>query len=242
MIPVPNCKLIVALDFDRIGPALRLARKVSPFADLFKVGTQLFTAEGPNAVRALSRLGKGIFLDLKFHDIPNTVAAGVKVAAGLPGVRLINVHAAGGVEMMRAAVRALPAHRGRPRLLAVTVLTSLGELDLRQLGIAGWPEQHVLRLALLAKEAGLDGVVASPLEIRAIRRACGPKFLIVVPGIRPSLARPGPRDDQSRIATPAAAARAGADYVVVGRPITASPEPVVAARSIARELALACRG
>ncbi len=209
---------------------------------MFKVGSQLFTAEGPDSVRAVAGLGRGIFLDLKLHDIPNTVAAAVRVASQLPGVRLINVHASGGVDMMRAAADALPTSRRRPQLLAVTILTSLGPKSLRQTGVPGPPERQVLRLALLAKKAGLDGVVTSPLEIRSIRLACGRKFLIVVPGIRPNLPGSTPRDDQSRIASPAAAARAGADYVVVGRPITASPDPVAAARSIAGSIAFAARG
>ena len=241
MTPVSHCKLIVALDFDRLAPALRLARKVAPFADMFKVGGQLFTAEGPRAVRSLARLGVGIFLDLKFHDIPNTVAGAVQVAASLPEVRLINVHATGGLEMMRSAARALAGRRNRPRLLAVTILTSLDSAALRRIGLAGPPERRVVRLAQLAQEAGLDGVVASSHEIRAIRRACGQKFLIVVPGIRPRQPGAARRDDQSRTATPADAARAGADYIVVGRPITAALDPVVVAQAIARELTLASR-
>jgi len=239
--PVSHCKLVVALDFDHIGAALRFARRVSPNVDLFKVGSQLFTSEGPNSVRALARLGKGIFLDLKFHDIPNTVAAAIEAVALLPGVRLITLHAIGGPDMMSAAAQAVATGRNRPRLLAVTILTSLNPPALRKIGLAGPPERQVVRLARLAQKAGLDGVVASPLEIRAVRRACGPKFLIVVPGIRPSLQVPNRRDDQSRIASPAAVARAGADYIVVGRPITAAPDPVAAARSIAHQLAFASR-
>ena len=241
MTPVPHCKLIVALDFDRLAPALRLARKVAPFADMFKVGGQLFTAEGPRAVRALARLGTGIFLDLKFHDIPNTVAGAVQVAASLPGVRLINVHATGGLQMMRAAARAVVGRRKRPRLLAVTILTSLDSAALRRIGLAGPSEPRVVKLAKLTQEAGLDGVVASAHEIQSIRRACGQNFLIVVPGIRPNRPAASRRDDQSRTATPAEAARAGADFIVVGRPITAAPNPAAAARAIAHELALASR-
>ena len=241
MIPVSNCKLIVALDFDRLAPALRLARKVAPFADMFKVGGQLFTAEGPRAVRSLARLGVGIFLDLKFHDIPNSVAGAVQAAATLSGVRLINVHATGGLQMMRAAARALAGRRNHPKLLAVTILTSLDALALRRIGLAGPSGPRVVQLAKLAREAGLDGVVASSREIRAIRRACGQKFLIVVPGIRPRRSGSSRRDDQSRTATPAEAARAGADFIVVGRPITAAPDPAAAARAIALELVLASR-
>ena len=241
MTPVPHCKLIVALDFDRLAPALRLARKVTPFVDMFKVGGQLFTAEGPRAVRALSRLGIGIFLDLKFHDIPNTVAGAVQVAASLPEVRLINVHATGGLAMMRAAAKAVAGRRSRPKLLAVTILTSLDSAALRRIGLAGSPARRAVQLARLARKAGLDGVVASAHEIRTIRRACGQNFLIVVPGIRPNRPAASRRDDQSRTATPAEAARAGADYIVVGRPITAAPNPAAAARAIAQELALASR-
>ena len=241
MIPVSNCKLIVALDFDRLAPALRLAREVAPFADMFKLGGQLFTAEGPRAVRALARLGVGIFLDLKFHDIPNSVVGAVQAAATLSGVRLINVHATGGLQMMRAAARALAGRRNHPKLLAVTILTSLDALALRRIGLAGPSGPRVVQLAKLAREAGLDGVVASSREIRAIRRACGQKFLIVVPGIRPRRSGSSRRDDQSRTATPAEAARAGADFIVVGRPITAAPNPAAAARAIAQELALASR-
>ena len=241
MIPVSHCKLIVALDFDRLALALRLAREVAPFADMFKIGGQLFTAEGPRAVRALARLGIGIFLDLKFHDIPNTVAGAVQAAATLSGVRLINVHATGGLQMMRAAARALAGRPTRPKLLAVTILTSLDSAALRRIGLAGPSEPRVVQLAKLAREAGLDGVVASSREIRAIRRACGQKFLIVVPGIRPRRSGSSRRDDQSRTATPAEAARAGADFIVVGRPITAAPDPAAAARAIALELVLASR-
>ena len=241
MTPVPHCKLIVALDFNRLSPALRLARMATPTAGMFKVGSQLFTAEGPDAVRALARLGVGIFLDLKFHDIPNTVAGAVQAAAALPGVCLINVHAAGGPEMLRTAVGALPRRNNRPKLLAVTLLTSLDAPALRRIGLPGPPERCVVKLARLAQEAGLDGVIASAHEIRAIRRACGQKFLILVPGIRPRHPGSGHRNDQARTATPAEAARAGADYIVVGRPITAAPNPLAAARAIAQELALASR-
>ena len=241
MTPVSQCKLIVALDFDRLAPALRLARKVVSFADMFKVGSQLFTAEGPRAVRALARLGVGIFLDLKFHDIPNTVSGAVQAAASLPEVRLINIHATGGLQMMRAAASALAGRRNRPKLLAVTILTSLDAAALRRIGLAGHSERRVVKLAQLTQQAGLDGVVASAHEMQSIRRACGQNFLIVVPGIRPNRPAASRRDDQSRTATPAEAARAGADYIVVGRPITAAPNPAAAARAIAQELALASR-
>ena len=241
MTPVSHCKLIVALDFDRLSTALRLARRLAPYIGMFKVGSQLFTSEGRPAVQNIARLGAGIFLDLKFHDIPNTVASAVAAAAGLPGVCLINVHATGGFEMMHAAAGAIAGRRSRPRLLAVTLLTSLDKPVLRRIGLEGPPERYVVKLARLAQEAGLDGVVASAHEIRAIRRACGQRFLIVVPGIRPREARGTRQDDHLRIATPAEAVRAGADYIVVGRPITAASDPVAAAQAIAREITLAAR-
>lgn len=234
-----RAKLIVALDFPRLGPALRMARRLRGRVSCFKVGKELFTAEGPRAVRALARTGAGIFLDLKFHDIPNTVAGAVASAARLPGVRLVNVHALGGEAMLRAARRALGRSRRRPRLLAVTILTSLDRAALRAVGVAGSPRKRVVELARLAKRAGCDGVVASPDEIRAIRRACGKRFLVVVPGIRPAGTA---RGDQRRTANPAAAIRADADFLVVGRPITRARDPRQAAEAIVREIAAARRG
>lgn len=236
MVPQPRQRLILALDAPRLGPALALARRLAGRVGMFKVGSQLFTAEGPEAVRRLARYG-GIFLDLKFHDIPNTVAGAVAAAARLPGVRLVNVHALGGSEALRAA-RAALGRRRWPKLLAVTVLTSHDAASLARVGIRSSPRARALALARLAKRAGCDGVVASPQEVRAIRRACGRNFLIVVPGIRPAGAR---RGDQSRVATPAAAIRAGADYLVVGRPITEARSPERAAEAILAEIALAAR-
>jgi orotidine-5'-phosphate decarboxylase len=201
---------------------------------MFKVGSQLFTTEGPRAVQKLAGLGFDIFLDLKFHDIPNTVAGAVAAAAKLPRVRLVNVHASGGVEMMRAAREAAGSGKSRPAVLAVTILTSLDAKALRTVGMSGSPASRATALAELAKRAGMDGVVASAQEVKSIRRACGPKFLIVVPGIRPAA---GLANDQSRIATPAEAIRAGADYLVVGRPITAARDPRAAAHAIANEIA-----
>ena len=210
---------------------------------MFKINIHLFTSAGPEAVRKISKLGPGIFLDLKYHDIPNTVAGAVSAACALPGVRLLNLHTTGGLEMMRAGARALAkagARGARPQLIGVTVLTSLDRAALKQVGISGAPAARVPSLALLAKRAGLDGVVASPLEVRRIRRACGPRFLIVVPGVRPAV--PGGsarRDDQARVATPGEAIRAGADYLVIGRPIAAAPDPRVAAQTIVAEMATA---
>jgi len=232
----------VALDFGRLDEAFRFARRMAGFAGMFKINTHLFTAAGPESVRRIAALGPGVFLDLKFHDIPNTVGGAVTAAALLPGVQLLNVHATGGLAMMRAAAKALagasPRAR-RPKLLAVTILTSLDRVALRQAGITGTPGGRAVSLARLAKRAGLDGVVASPQEIRQIRRACGRKFLIVVPGVRPLAGGRTRRDDQARVSTPGEAIRAGADYLVVGRPITAAPDPEAAARAILEEIAAA---
>lgn len=218
---------------------------------MFKINIQLFTATGPSAAARLSELGPGLFLDLKFHDIPNTVAGGVSSAIGLPGVRFLDVHALGGLEMMSAAAKARDAaHEQKsplPKLLAITLLTSMDNAGMRRVGIIGPASRRVVRLAQLAQKAGMDGVVASPQEVRAIRKACGREFLIVVPGIRPtpggakkvSSSRRNKADDQARIATPAEAIRAGADYLVVGRPITAAPDPQAAARAILEEIASA---
>lgn len=216
---------------------------------MFKINIQLFTAAGPAAIDKLRQLGPEIFLDLKFHDIPNTVTGAVSAACCLPGVRLLNLHTLGGIEMMRAAVAARDSSKlpkaQRPKLLGVTILTSMDNAALRAVGIAGPASRRVVKLARLARQAGLDGVVASPQEVRAIRRACGKDFLIVVPGIRPNVGEAPGRgkksktDDQARIATPAEAIRDGADYLVVGRPITAAPDPESAARAILDEISAA---
>jgi len=211
-----------------------LARRLSGAAGLFKVGLQLFTAEGPRAVEKLAGLGFDIFLDLKFHDIPNTVAGAVAAAAELPRVRMVNVHTLGGIAMMRAAREAISGRKKRPALLGVTILTSMDAGALRQVGVVGPPGSRAVALARRAKQAGLDGVVASAREARAIRKACGPKFLIVVPGVRPVSAA---LNDQSRVATPTEAIRAGANYLVVGRPIAGARDPRAAALAVAREIA-----
>ena len=215
-----------------------MARSLVGLVGMFKINIHLFTAEGPDAVRKISALGPGIFLDLKYHDIPNTVAGAVSAAAELPKVRLLDIHTTGSEAMMRAGADAL-AKLGadRPKLLGITILTSLKQSDLRRVGIGGTPGSRALSLARAAKKCGLDGVVASPQEIRQIRRACGRDFLIVVPGIRPISGESKRRDDQARVATPAEAIRAGADYLVVGRPITAAADPPKAARAIAEEIA-----
>lgn len=238
MASAPKARLIVALDFDSLAPAHRLARRLAGQVGMFKIGKQLFTAEGPQAVQRIASLGTGIFLDLKFHDIPNTVAGAVAAAAGLPGVRLINVHCLGGSAMIQAAANALRPFRPGVKLLGVTVLTSMDAATLREVGVSGTPAARAVKLARMGQQAGLDGVVASPLEIAAIRRACGARFLIVTPGIRPAAAAKG---DQARTAAPAAALRAGADYLVVGRPITAAPDPLAATARILDEMISATR-
>ena len=210
-----------------------MARKLRGAAGTFKVGGQLFTSEGPRAVTKLAGLGFDIFLDLKFHDIPNTVAHAVAAAAKLPRVRLMTLHASGGMAMMKAAREAAGSRKSRPALLAVTVLTSFDETALREIGMEGSLESRVVALGRLAQKAGLDGVVCSALEAPAVRRELGPEFKILVPGVRPATAA---TNDQSRIATPGDAVRAGADYLVVGRPITAAKNPREAALQIAEEI------
>lgn len=239
-------KLILALDFPSLEPAMELAQSLSSVIGIFKINIHLFTAEGPSAVEKLNRLGPGIFLDLKFHDIPNTVKGAVTSAFALPGVRLLDVHALGGLEMMRAAAKvrdeAKTSKSALPKLLAITILTSMDNAALRGVGITGPASRRVVQLARLAQKAGMGGVVASPQEVRAIRRACGKDFLIVVPGIRPVVGggsaggRKHKTDDQARVATPAEAIRAGADYLVIGRPITAAPDPEAAALAILEEI------
>lgn len=237
-------RLIVALDFASADAAARLAEKLRGRVGMFKVGSELFTAEGPLLARYLVAQGQKVFLDLKFHDIPNTVRAATREAAQL-GASVLSVHASGGRKMMEAAAEgvrsAASSRRGAPQplVLAVTVLTSLSGDDLDELGIAGAPEDAVVRLARLAQSAGLDGVVTSPREISALRRACGPRFVLVTPGIRPAAAA---SNDQARIATPESAIRAGSDYLVVGRPITEAQDPAAAAEGIAGEMgkALQC--
>jgi orotidine-5'-phosphate decarboxylase len=210
-----------------------VARRIRGAAALFKVGSQLFTSEGPRAVEKLAGLGIEIFLDLKFHDIPNTVAGAVRAAADLPGVTLLTLHASGGTAMMRAAREALAGRKTRPALLGVTVLTSLDAAALRKIGMSGSVSSRAVALAKLAQDAGFEGVVSSAHEVRAIRRACGPKLLIVVPGVRPASEA---TNDQARVATPAEAICAGASYIVVGRPITSAARPREAALAIAKEI------
>ena len=229
-------RIAVALDASGRSRILELARLVGPETGVLKVGLEAFCAHGPELVREVAALAP-VFLDLKLHDIPNTVG-GAAAAAARTGASILNVHAGGGAEMMSAAgerAREAAAAAGLPvpRVIAVTVLTSLDAAALSAVGLAGTPREAALRLALLARQAGLDGVVCSPEEISTIRSACGPEFLLVVPGIRPAGTAAG---DQKRIATPGAAARAGADLLVIGRPITGAPDPAAAARAIADEI------
>ena len=202
-----------------------------------KIGSQLFTAEGPRVVERIASLVPGIFLDLKFCDIPNTVAGAVKSAAQLPKVRMLTLHTTGGQEMMQAAKDALKGIKNPPKLLGVTILTSLDAASLAQIGLTGPVESRVVALAQLAKAAGLDGIVASAREASIVRAAVGRDMVIVVPGVRPTvLAGAQKPDDQARVATPANAIRAGADYLVVGRPITAAPDPRKATEAILQEM------
>jgi orotidine-5'-phosphate decarboxylase len=239
-------RILVALDVDRAADAVSLADTLRGVVGGIKIGSQLFTAAGPDVVRTLVAQGHRVFLDLKFHDIPNTVAGAVRSACGL-GVWMVNVHASGGRTMMEAARRAADesaaSNGSRPLVIAVTVLTSMNTDDLVSIGLSQPATQtsgsalvdaQVSRLAALAQAAGLDGVVASPRETAAIRRACGPEFVIVTPGIRGGGATAAP-DDQQRTLSPAEAVAAGSSYLVVGRPITAAKDPREAAVRIAGE-------
>jgi orotidine-5'-phosphate decarboxylase len=236
-LPDARARLAVALDLSDRAALLAMARRVAPEAGVLKLGLEAFVAEGPALVREVVASGADVFLDLKLHDIPNTVGRAA-AAAVATGAAIVNCHASGGRAMMEAfggEGRAAAAKAGRPapRLVAVTILTSLDAGALAAVGIAGTPGDAALRLAVLARESGLDGVVCSPEEIAAVRAACGADFLLVVPGVRPAGADPG---DQKRVATPAEAIRAGADLLVVGRPITGAPDPAAAARAIVREI------
>jgi orotidine-5'-phosphate decarboxylase len=236
---VVNDRILVALDVESGSEALKLADGLRGTVGGFKIGSRLFTAEGPPIVRALADRGDRVFLDLKFHDIPNTVSTAVEAATQL-GVWMVNVHAGGGTVMMRAAraaahETAAKRHATAPLVIAVTVLTSMNQATLKETGIVIDLMDQVLRLAELAKEAGLDGVVASPLETVAIRKRCGADFTIVTPGIRGGAAD-AKKEDQERTMSPADAVAAGASYLVVGRPIIAAPDPKAAALAISESL------
>ena len=222
-------KIIVALDYEKESDALALVDQIDPNLCRLKVGKEMFTTLGMNFVKQLHQRHFDVFLDLKYHDIPNTVARAVRSAADL-GVWMVDLHASGGLRMMEEAKRILePYGKDAPLLIAVTVLTSMEDLDLLQIGINASPMEQVLRLAHLTQRAGLDGVVCSPQEVEILRNACGEEFKLVTPGIRPTGADFG---DQRRVMTPTAAIRAGSDYLVIGRPITKADNPVEVLRSI----------
>ena len=232
-------QLLIALDVPTGGEALQLADSLRGAVGGFKIGNRLFTAEGPVIVRTLAAKGDRVFLDLKFHDIPNTVAQAVTAATSL-GAWMINVHAAGGLAMMQAAAEAARRTAGadgrpRPLVIAVTVLTSMNEDALTEVGVGERVLHQVTRLARLAQMAGLDGVVASPRETRLVRQLCGAEFAVVTPGIRGGAAAAG-KDDQERTLTPAEAIREGSNYLVVGRPVIGAPDPRAAAERIAAEI------
>ena len=232
-------RLIVALDFHSADDAKKLVETLGDNVNFYKVGMELFYAVGPDIVRWLKAQNKNVFLDLKLHDIPNTVAQGLCSLLDL-GVDILNVHASGGFTMMKTAadqlkLRAEQLGVPRPKLIAITVLTSINDADWNDLGWQSNMTNQAVRLARLALKAGLDGVVASPKEAQSIRQACGDQFLIITPGIRPAGAS---IDDQSRIATPSSAIKNGADYLVVGRPIRAANDPKAAAQSILSEISV----
>ncbi|MFO0996885.1 MAG: orotidine-5'-phosphate decarboxylase [Alphaproteobacteria bacterium] len=229
----PNAQVFVALDMTAADSAERMAAQLSGHVDGVKLGLEFFAANGPTGVERIRRSGQPVFLDLKLHDIPNTVAGAVRAILPLEP-KILTVHAAGGRAMLGAAAAAAKERGPTPPLVvAVTVLTSLDEGDLREVGQASPAIDQVLRLADLAQRAGVDGIVCSPLEVAAVRARCGRDFVLVVPGIRPETAR---RDDQKRVMTPAEAVDAGADVLVIGRPITAAADPTRAARDIAAAL------
>ena len=237
MSPSTNPRVIVALDFANPMRALGLAERLDPRDCGLKVGKEMFVVAGPEPVRWMVARGFNVFLDLKFHDIPNTVAQACAAATRL-GVWMLNVHAAGGRAMLKAArdaVAATAAEAGRPRplLIGVTLLTSLDEAALHETGVDADAGRYALRLAALARDCGLDGVVCSAIEAPSLRAAFGPDFALVTPGIRPAGSA---RDDQARVVTPADAVEKGANYLVVGRPITASADPVAALAAVNREL------
>jgi orotidine-5'-phosphate decarboxylase len=225
-------KIIVALDFPDAASALALVDRLDPALCRLKVGKELFTVAGPDLVRALVARGYEVFLDLKFHDIPNTVAAACRAAAGL-GVWMMNVHASGGRRMMQAAREALEELPQRPLLIGVTVLTSMSAEDLAETGIAAAPADQVMRLASLTQACGLDGVVCSAQEAALLRQRLGEDFRLVTPGIRPAGSEAG---DQRRVMTPTQAIAAGASDLVIGRPITAAADPVKVLQSINDEI------
>jgi len=225
-------KVIVALDFDSGKKTLALTDQLDPDMCRLKVGKELFTRTGPQLVKHLVDKGFDVFLDLKFHDIPNTVAKACQSAADL-GVWMVNVHAQGGPTMMEKARAAVADHKNRPMLVAVTILTSLTDKDLKAVGLHGNAEENVLRLAKLTEQCGLDGIVCSPWEVLSLRNEVGENFKLVTPGIRPTGSS---KDDQARVMTPKSALNAGSDYIVIGRPITQARNPKAALQAICAEI------
>ena len=225
--------IFCALDTTALPEAVAWARAVKPYVGGLKVGLEFFNANGPQGVRAIAEIGLPVFADLKLHDIPNTVSGGIRAAMSL-GISIINVHASGGAAMMRAAAEAAAtAGPSRPKVIGVTLLTSLDQSDLQAIGVSGSPSDQVLRLATLARSSGLDGVVCAAHEIAMLRRELGPDFMLIVPGIRPAGAATA---DQKRVMTPRQAHQLGADILVVGRPITGAADPAAAARAIRDDL------
>lgn len=225
-------RVIVALDYPAVSPAMDLLGRLDPAQCRVKIGKEMFTRAGPAFVEQVASKGFEIFLDLKYHDIPNTVAAACAAAADM-GVWMMNVHASGGRKMMTAAAERVATLRDRPLLIAVTILTSLGQDDIAEIGYGGTPADNVRRLAALAEDSGLDGVVCSPLEVSPLRNDRAASFLLVTPGVRPAGAA---TDDQKRVMTPGDAIRAGASYLVVGRPITGAPDPLASLAVINAEV------
>jgi orotidine-5'-phosphate decarboxylase len=225
-------KIIIALDYSTAAPALALAERLQPELCRLKVGKELFTVAGPAVLEKLMQRGFEIFLDLKFHDIPNTTAQACKAAAEL-GVWMVNVHALGGRKMLTAAADAIEKTSKPPKLIAVTLLTSMAQEDLVDIGIHTSPAEMVLRLTTLTRDCGLDGVVCSAQEAGLLRKNCGTEFILVTPGIRPAQAS---QDDQSRVMTPQAALQAGSSYLVIGRPITQAADPLQALLNFNKEI------
>jgi orotidine-5'-phosphate decarboxylase len=232
MVKVTGPRIIVALDYPDAASALQLAAGLTPDLCRLKVGKELFTRAGPQLVEELAGRGFDVFLDLKFHDIPNTVASACHAAADL-GVWMVNVHALGGERMLLAAREGIERARHSPLLIAVTILTSMDTNDLAAVGLSGTPEDNVVRLATLAQQSGLDGVVCSSRETVILRNGLGADFSLITPGIRPSGSQ---ADDQRRVMTPADAIRAGSNYLVIGRPVTRADDPVSVLRTINSEL------
>ncbi len=228
----PQEKIIVALDVNTEAEALKLVKKLSAHVGVFKVGKELFVSSGPSIIKKIHKLGGKVFLDLKFHDIPNTVAKAVDAACKL-GVYMLTIHTSGGSEMMKAAADAAAPYKNRPIILGVTVLTSMDDKGLKEINVCKTAEAQVLRLAKMAKKAGLTGIVSSAMEAKKLRKALGPDMALVTPGIRPLWSVKG---DQKRIVTPKDAIKNGSSFMVIGRPITGHKDPVEAAKLIAEEI------